>query len=225
MWLWAAGKEKIPSPNVSVVMSSARSYLRHMTLPKRDTILKTLRNLSGARPSPESSFELWPFGLLKHPSTARDPGRDREIALVSTSVLGQALEVALLSRFSAPNKDLERQLFFDNGSPLGSLFGKTVVARALGIIGERARADLSVIRSIRNSFAHSRLSLTFETLEVSAACELINLPSRWPAMGSREDMADPRELFIQTCFQLTLYLTMYGEEDLGDIGQMVLDLD
>ncbi|PSJ36558.1 DUF4145 domain-containing protein [Allosphingosinicella deserti] len=196
-----------------------------MNQPKRQTVFKKLRSLTGARPDAKSSFELWTFPLFNLSAEPRDPGRDREIALVCASVLEQALEVALLTRFPGVTNELERQLFSDSGAPLGSLSSKITLARALGIIGERAKGDLNAVRSVRNAFAHSRLALTFETPEISAACELIDLHHRWPELSASNRRNDARETFIECCFEFTLHLTMFGDEKAERLTKVVLDVD
>jgi hypothetical protein len=50
------------------------------------------------------------------------------------------------------------------------------MAFALGIIGEQMYKNLDIIRSVRNAFAHSKIPITFETKEVSAACQLLEKP-------------------------------------------------
>lgn len=95
-------------------------------------------------------------------------------------------------------------MFEDDGAPLRDFGSKIRLSYALGIIGAKAKADLDLIRHIRNTFAHSRAELTFELPEVADACALLTLSERWPNMMGGID--DPRETFIQTAFQYGLYL-------------------
>ena len=174
-----------------------------MTPKSRKTALNDLRRLGGVRPKPsDDAPEIWHFGLLSF--KARDPREDRAVVLVSATVIEQGLEAALLERFPGLGTDEERLIFEDDGAPLRDFGSKIRLSYALGIIGPKAKADLDLIRQIRNTFAHSRAELTFDVPQVAAACALLTLNERWPNMMG--DVNDPREIFIQTAFQYGLYL-------------------
>jgi hypothetical protein len=71
-----------------------------------------------------------------------------------------------------------RQLFEFEGA-LGTFSSKIVVAYALRLIGPVTRADLDLIRFLRNEFAHSRIPFGFTTPEVRAVCDrfkIVDLP-------------------------------------------------
>ncbi len=83
----------------------------------------------------------------------------------------------------------------------------------MGIIGPTTRFDLDIIRTLRNEFAHSRASFSFETPEVRAVCDQLKIPdmpqSQIPfpylnkvpesQLASASDKKHPRTRFITTC--------------------------
>jgi hypothetical protein len=60
---------------------------------------------------------------------------------------------------------------FDAMGPLSSFSQRTAMARAFGYITRRQYDDLTLIRQIRNHFAHHPLEATFVTPKVAALCE------------------------------------------------------
>jgi len=179
-----------------------------VTPKSRKAILGDLRRLGSERPNANATVpEVWPFGILS--LKPRNPRDDRAVVLVSATVIEQGLESALQNRFSGLAAGEERIVFEEEGAPLREFGAKIRLAYALGIIGPNAKADLDIIRQIRNTFAHSRAVLKFELPEISAACELLTLSARWPNMMVSVD--DPREVFIQTAFQYGLYLMTDGD--------------
>jgi DNA-binding MltR family transcriptional regulator len=88
---------------------------------------------------------------------------DRACALVVAAVLDHTMVELIRSKLIASSADDDELIFFSDGAPLGTFHGKTIMAFALGIIDASERKDLDVIRRIRNAFAHSATSVTFET--------------------------------------------------------------
>jgi hypothetical protein len=52
-----------------------------------------------------------------------------------------------------------------------SFYAKVLLGFALGLFGEAARNDLTVIKNIRNAFAHAPRPINFETMEIAFACQ------------------------------------------------------
>lgn len=199
----------------------------------RSNARSQLRRLQAARATPhDSSFDVFPFGLS--PPFDRKGDRlpreydDRSIAIIVASVLDQGLETALLTRLRPLNPDEERAVFFADGAPLSTFSAKITMGYSLGLFGQKARDDLHMIRSIRNTFAHSRLSLDFDQEAVAAACMQLTLPERVALLPVGES-DDPRECFIHTAFQYATYFITYGtrpfdDEDATSFRAKVLDL-
>jgi DNA-binding MltR family transcriptional regulator len=81
---------------------------------------------------------------------------DRGCVLVTAAFLDEALEALLRARMSSEKGAAEAigQLFRADGA-LGSFSAKIELSRALGVIGDSERSDLTKIRKLRNLMAHS----------------------------------------------------------------------
>lgn len=202
----------------------------------RTKAVRALRQLSKTRrpSSDDAPGDIFHFGIF--PVAAFPPGLlkgaakpqrrrqdDRSIVLVATAALEQALEASLLQAMPGVGEGDEGILFMDEGAPLSSLHAKIVIAAALRLVGPNARADLMLIKGIRNAFAHSRLNLSFDTHEVAEACRHFSLQNRQRVSPKEAPWDHPREVFIQVAFQYCLYL-IPGEDERGDFGKSVLDL-
>ena len=163
-----------------------------------------LKRLSQDHVTPNHSVaDILPWGILKTVGS-RDPNEYRAHAIIASSVVEQALVFASLKRFPREDTDVLDQLFEGNGAPLSSFDASIRIAYSLGIIGKDTRDDLSSIRRIRNAFAHTRIKIDFDREEIRNACSQISLPQRWPEMGV--DPSDAREVYLQSCFQYSLFL-------------------
>lgn len=175
----------------------------------RNTVKEGLKRLMRHRVDQSASFlEVFAYEPIKSVFGKRDPKDDRATALLSTAILEQSLEHALASCFSRDASEIRDQMFDGDGAVLRDLSPKIIMAYMLGIVGPATRSDLVMIRQIRNAFAHSRAVLDFETPEIAAACMEISLCDRAPQMGTQV-AGDPRERFIQTSFEFSLWLFTY----------------
>jgi DNA-binding MltR family transcriptional regulator len=181
----------------------------------RNKALSALKALNRDKATVTSAIpELFPYGVVA--TKPRDPKNDRSLALITGTVVEQGLEHALLAFFSPGTGDAEinaRDVLFDGEAPvLGDFSAKVKVAKVAGIIGPRASGDLQLIRAIRNAFAHNRKMLSFDTPEIVGVCEELVCPIYWNAIMEGQIAQDAREKFIQTCFQLSLYLYTYPSD-------------
>jgi hypothetical protein len=183
--------------------------------------------MSVARPTKDSSLDdMFPFGIVR-PVTPKGkqrkrPQDDRSIVLMMGALLDQALEAAILAKLPGIKPDNEAYIFLDDGAPLRDLDAKIRLAFGLQIVGEAARSDLSLIRHIRNAFAHTRLPISFATPEVAAACTHLDLPIRAP--GLIEPNRHPREVFIWVGAAYASILLPDTPNHYPDSIRLVLDL-
>jgi DNA-binding MltR family transcriptional regulator len=103
-------------------------------------------------------------------------GDDRSQAIVAGALLEQGLESALESHFEL-NEEETRALFADQEGSISSFASKIKLAYALGIIENMIRSELTLIKTIRNVFAHTRAAVTFENPEIVSACDFLKLPA------------------------------------------------
>ncbi|KEF42161.1 MAG: hypothetical protein ER33_07310 [Cyanobium sp. CACIAM 14] len=85
--------------------------------------------------------------------------RGRGAVLVGVARVDAALE-HLLQALMAPGPSKADGLFLPD-RPLGSLWAKVALARRLGLIDAPVERALSVLRKLRNAFAHSAESASF----------------------------------------------------------------
>src|SRR5579883_1042264 len=110
------------------------------------------RLISVRRPAPEDTpGDIWHFGILPASFTEgkfedRPLEEHRSIVLVTAAVLDQALEVAILMKMPGIAAGNEAYVFSSDGAPLRDLDAKIRVGFALGLFGESARSDMSLIR-------------------------------------------------------------------------------
>jgi hypothetical protein len=104
---------------------------------------------------------------------------DYALAMIGSSFIEKALEVAILSRL-IPMNDAERgQLFnYENRGPLSDLSSRIRLARAMGLFGPHTFADLERIRKLRNAFAHALSYITFATRQVEDICAAFHATRR-----------------------------------------------
>lgn len=77
---------------------------------------------------------------------------------------------------------------------LSTFAARVRMAMALGLVSRASFDDLSVIRDIRNAFAHEPPGLTFRDLRISRACRQLRVPKQRPKFAAVTS-SDPRTLF------------------------------
>jgi mannitol operon repressor len=103
----------------------------------------------------------WPYyEILKKES-------DRGKVLVSCGFLEEQLKEILLAFMRDTTQSID--LLDGGNAPLGTFSARITAAYSLGLIRETEHHDLTIIRRIRNNFAHS-VETSFETRSVSDRC-------------------------------------------------------
>ncbi|MEM8878557.1 MAG: hypothetical protein AAGD23_11905 [Pseudomonadota bacterium] len=102
-------------------------------------------------------------------------GPDRSAAIMGASLVELSLTRAIAARMVIKSQKQFGELFQDTGAPLATFYSKTLMGRAMGIYGQRVEGFLHTVRRVRNVFAHSPRSFSFE-LE-SIAVHLDKLPA------------------------------------------------
>lgn len=134
-----------------------------MSKQKRETI-QALNKLRKFRLGPLRGIHLFPDGA-----------DDRTIALVAATNLEHSLEDAIASHFKGDVEKLRERLLSGGhqaDGAIGTFFAKSWLAHALGVFGPDTMEDLSTIRDVRNTFAHSIIDITFEAPPIARACKL-----------------------------------------------------
>jgi hypothetical protein len=160
-------------------------------------------------------------------------GSDRATAVMLGSFLEVNLERLLSKQMRSDLNSKDRRQIFEYEGALGTLSSKIVVAYALKLIGPITKADLNLIRLLRNEFAHSRIPFNFTTPEVWTVCEkfpIVDLPGAVIPSGyllriSRDEregaskLTHPRTRFVTECHVLSYRMIMatHGPRE-GDLA-------
>ena len=93
----------------------------------------------------------------------------RAAGIVATTLLENSLQSILKAHLIGSDPALLKEIFGETGV-LGTFASKIQMAYALGLISATGRADLDIIRKVRNAFAHRLSHSTFENDSVKDRC-------------------------------------------------------
>lgn len=136
---------------------------------------------------------------------------DRGYCLLLASTLENLLDEAIVHRLPQMTGDLHDRLFELEG-PAGSFSRKITLAQAIGMLGPVTYRNFTLIRHIRNAFAHAKIPITFATKEVADVSNALTLldpffPERPPPVELHES---PRDHFHSVIAAMTVLLTVYA---------------
>ena len=144
----------------------------------------------------------------------------RGTAALACALLEDVLRVALVAKMVTLSKDEHDKMFTGTG-PLSSLWAKTQMAYALGIIGPKTRHDLDSIRDIRNALAHTVLKVGFDTPEVAALCKGLHTLSTIEKSHTTT-LSNPRSQYVAVTRALMLRLVGTFAKDTVEIPPELL---
>jgi DNA-binding MltR family transcriptional regulator len=87
---------------------------------------------------------------------------DRGCALVASAYLENEIS-QLLERFFIELSSKSKKILFDFNGPVGTFSSKIEISFALGLITHEIKAALSLVRKVRNEFAHLHEPLDFDS--------------------------------------------------------------
>src|SRR6476620_6558953 len=90
---------------------------------------------------------------------------DAGYVILAVALTDQMLETLVLAHMPKLSDSGAKRLFSYHG-PLGSLPNKVTFAHVLGLIGDQTCEDLKVLNQLRNTFAHPRRFLHFNSPDV-----------------------------------------------------------
>lgn len=131
---------------------------------------------------------------------------DRASALMAAAFLDDQLRMLLEANLVQDKKVLLRIL--DQRGPLATFSSRIDMAYAMGLIGKRTLLDLNLLRKIRNEFAHTAGTLSFDSPKVSAWCSQLQL-----CIGS--DVVSARQMFTRTMATLFRAIVRYRVQPKG----------
>ncbi len=127
---------------------------------------------------------------------------DRGLPLVGAALIDEKL-LETLNAFFVHGKAAER-LLSDNNGALGTFSSRIDACFALGLIDDFEHREISLIRKVRNEFAHAKHGLSFQSEPVKGFCS--SLKSDLPE-GANYPINEPRFRFTNAvvCMALRLY--------------------
>jgi hypothetical protein len=162
---------------------------------KRDA----LRELSRRFPTP-SEYKTLMDGL--HTQT------DMAIALIGGAILEAALEKILEKKLPNCPPVLGGQIFKNRG-PLSDFHSKILLAQAMGVISDGLAQRLHSLKTIRNTFAHSKLPVSFDTKEVSEEIESVLIPFATMVHEAVFDKAPEQKYSPKQAFLVSIKITCH----------------
>ncbi|WP_294257240.1 hypothetical protein [uncultured Sphingomonas sp.] len=121
-------------------------------------------------------------------------------------ILGSIIEDSLANRIRQNFVDLtveEDKRLFGADSPIGTFSSRIKVAYALGIIDREHVKMCDIIRSMRNSCAHSRRDISFATAELVDALDLLARPILGEPASSNSNREVSKVMFVWCVVYLT----------------------
>ena len=103
---------------------------------------------------------------------------DRGVVMLGGAILDELFDALLRSKMLADEDVLKRavQNLLSIYGPLGSFFAKIQMAYAIGCIKRQTFDDLSIIRDLRNHFAHHSGTISFRDADVVTLCNRLRTP-------------------------------------------------
>jgi DNA-binding MltR family transcriptional regulator len=123
-----------------------------------------LRKLSRRFPAPREIEKI---------TEALRQGTDLHVAIVGSALVEAHLEKLLIHSFDSKSSELIGQIFQNRG-PLSDFNSKIMIAHAYGVVVPATAAELHSIRAIRNTFAHSKVEVTFANEHVAREVETLH---------------------------------------------------
>jgi hypothetical protein len=95
---------------------------------------------------------------------------DMAFVIGATSYLDRYLAIALIGKFSGELSENNYKELFEGYGPLAAFSAKIKAAKALGLVIGDMQHDLTILRKLRNDFAHSAGEIKLKDGEHSARC-------------------------------------------------------
>lgn len=130
---------------------------------------------------------------------------DRGAAIIAVALLDELLAKAIVGRLLVPNRT--KKALFGAYKPLSTFSAKIDLAFALGLIHENAHRDLTLMREIRNEFAHSIDPVHFNDERIAKKCKRLLLEEKaLAAIG-------PKDKYVMCFFFHAVPLISYQGRD------------
>lgn len=126
---------------------------------------------------------------------------DRGLPLVAAALIDDRLTETLRSFFREVASTAK--LLDEGNAPLGTFSARTEACYALGLIDEYEHSEITLIRKVRNEFAHAKHGISFQTPRVKGLCS--SLKSHLPE-DADYSIEEPRFRFTNAAVAIVLRL-------------------
>jgi hypothetical protein len=154
---------------------------------------------------------------------------DRPTAIVATSLLENILGIAIAYKFGHFPSDAEFGNLFTGYGPLATFSARIAISYNLKVTNTDQRHDLTIIKDIRNKFAHNYLPLSFASNEIKTLCLKLKLTTVLkPPISDLIDDSN-RGKFIKSVIKNNIFLittmiqTKHEKDILKDHKQQIYD--
>lgn len=97
---------------------------------------------------------------------------DRGLPLVGAALIDEKL-LETLEAFACPERSMGK-LLNEGTAPLGTFSARTELCYALGLIDDFEHREISLVRKVRNEFAHAKHGTSFKTEKIAGLCSSLN---------------------------------------------------
>jgi DNA-binding MltR family transcriptional regulator len=151
---------------------------------------------------------------------------DRGACILLSSNVENALDAALYQLLHI--RDGQFASITEQDGPLATFSRTITMAYALDILGEKTHKSLTIIRHVRNVFAHAKVPISFKTPEVVAICDDLNiidgLYQHMPHKPPDKATLSSRQLFEEICNSISTGLFTYSLASWADIDRNALKI-
>jgi hypothetical protein len=99
---------------------------------------------------------------------------DLHVAITGVSIIEAHLEKLIVTRLHSTDKDFLNRLF-ENRGPLSDFNSKILIGQAFGLLTRPLADELHMMRTIRNTFAHAKMPVSFDMPPVESAVRSLKL--------------------------------------------------
>jgi hypothetical protein len=105
---------------------------------------------------------------------------DRGVAITAGALMEDRLEFAIQAHWPTPMSSTLHDTLFVGYGPLASFSAKIDLGHAMGLYGPITRADLKIIKWVRNEFAHDMGPLEFTSDHIAKKVKQLKSPRTPP---------------------------------------------
>ena len=136
------------------------------------------------------------------------PLNDTEMVIGATTLLDKFLAMALIIKFSGTLSRTQYEDLFEGYGPLSAFSDKISAGSALGVIIGDMQHDFTILRKLRNDFAHSLSPIKLADAGFSNRCRALKMTYELNADVMAACGSVERQKFLQSAAAILLHLAV-----------------